>query len=180
MNVRLCFPFRIFCGNSFSILVFTFYFFLISCAGSRGRTNLVQPIDESRLKKLLTQAQGKAVLLNFWATWCDPCVEEFPDLIKLARDFRPHGLEVILVSLDELEDLNSKIVPFLGKHGVNFRTYFKKTRDDEVFINTIDAKWSGAIPATFIYDTQGNLAKRFVAQQSFDTLIEAVRPLLPK
>lgn len=161
-----------------------FDFFLVamgslffSCAGLQGGSQLVKPIDENGLQQRLRQARGKVVLLNFWATWCDPCVEEFPDLMKITQEFRPHGLEVILVSIDEPEDLEKKVNPFLQTQGVAWPTYFKKTRDDEVFINAIDQKWSGAIPATFIYDSNGILAKRFIARQSYETLAAALRPL---
>lgn len=163
-------------------LAFDFFFIafcslLAACAGWRGDAKLVQPIDEKGLQQRLQQARGKVVLLNFWATWCDPCVEEFPDLMKIAQEFRPRGVEMILVSIDEPEDLETKIKPFLQAQGVSWPTYFKKTRDDEVFINAIDKKWSGAIPATFIYDPNGILAKRFIARQSYETLAAALRPL---
>ncbi|MCI0691125.1 TlpA family protein disulfide reductase [candidate division KSB1 bacterium] len=139
----------------------------------------MQPIDENGLQQLIKQACGKVVLLNFWATWCEPCKEEFPDLAKIAREFQPRGLQVIFVSIDEPEDVDGKVLPFLKAQEVAFRTYIKRTKDDEAFINAIDAKWSGALPATFIYDTNGTLVKRLVAQQSFETFAEALRPLLP-
>jgi thiol-disulfide isomerase/thioredoxin len=162
----------------FAICFFLFAFcsLLYSCSSSK----LVQPIDETGLQQLVKRAHGNVVLLNFWATWCEPCVEEFPDLMKIAQQFQPQGLKIIFVSIDEPEDIEGKVLPFLKAQGVAFRTYLKKTKDDEVFINTIDTKWSGALPATFIYDTSGALVKRLVAQQSFDTFAEVLRPLLSK
>ncbi len=146
----------------------------------RGGSRLVQPIDENGLQQLIAHARGNVVLLNFWATWCEPCVEEFPALIKVSQQFQPQGLQVVFVSIDEPEDIDSKILPFLKAQGVASRTYIKRTKDDEAFINAIDVKWSGAIPATFIYDTNGTLVQRLVAQQSFEKLAEAIQPLLPK
>lgn len=164
-----------------------FDFFLVAigslffaCAGLHGGSQIVKPIDEKGLQQRLQQARGKVVLLNFWATWCDPCVEEFPDLVKIAQEFRPRGLEMILVSIDEPEELEKKVKPFLQNQGVTWPTYFKKTRDDEVFINTIDPKWSGAIPATFIYDANGVLVKRLIAHQRYEAFAAALQPLLPK
>lgn len=157
------------------LLLSVFCSWLFSCAGSR----LLRPIDETGLQEALKRANGKVVLLNFWATWCAPCVEEFPDLVKIAREFRPRGLEIILVSIDDQEEIDKKAGPFLQMQGVTFRTYFKKTRDDEAFINAIDKKWSGAIPATFIYDRNGQLVKNFIAQQNYKTFAEALQPLLP-
>jgi len=162
------------------LLLFAFCSLLSSCAGLRSGSKLVQPIDENGLQQLITQARGKVVLLNFWATWCEPCVEEFPALMKIARQFQPQGLQIIFVSIDEPEDIDGKVLPFLKAQGVISRTYIKRTKDDEAFINAIDEKWSGAIPATFIYDTNGTLVKRLVAQQSFETFSAALRRLLPK
>jgi thiol-disulfide isomerase/thioredoxin len=163
------------------------YFLLLSwcllfnaCAAVRGGSALIRPIDEKGLQELLRQSQGKVVLLNFWATWCDPCVEEFPNLTKIAREFRPRGVEVILVAIEEPEEITRKVKPFLQAQGVTFPTYYKKTRDDEIFINTLDRNWRGAIPATFIYDANGLLAKKFIAAQSFETFAAALRPLLQK
>ncbi len=158
------------------LLLLAFCFLLSSCAGS----NRVRSVDETGLQQLIQQARGKVVLLNFWATWCEPCKEEFPALVKIARQFQPRGLQIIFVSIDEPEDIESKVLPFLKAEGVAFRTYIKRTKDDETFINAIDVKWSGAIPATFIYDTSGALVQRLVAQQSYETFAEAVQPLLPK
>jgi thiol-disulfide isomerase/thioredoxin len=158
------------------LLLFAVCFSLYSCGGSK----LVHPIDEAGLQQIVKQARGNVVLLNFWATWCEPCVEEFPALAKIAQQFQPQGLQIIFVSIDEPEDIDAKVLPFLKTQGVAFRTYIKRTKDDEAFINAIDAKWSGALPATFIYDANGTLVKRLVAQQSFETFAEALRPLLPK
>ncbi len=165
--------------RSSCLLLFVFCFLFYGCAGTLGHSGVVRPIDEIGLQQLVKQARGKAVLLNFWATWCEPCVEEFPDLVKIAGEFRPRGLEIIFVSIDEPEDVGSKVLPFLNAQGVAFPTYIKRTKDDEAFINAIDLKWSGAIPATFIYDANGALVKRFVAQQSYKTFTEALQPLLP-
>lgn len=149
----------------------------IACAGSRGDSAMVRPIDERGLQALIQQHHGKVVLVNFWATWCEPCIEEFPDLVQIARQFQPLGVEVIFVTIDELEEVSKKVAPFLKAHEVTFRTYVKKTRDDEAFINSVDVKWSGAIPATFIYDTNGVLARRFVGQQDFKIFAEALQAL---
>lgn len=140
---------------------------------------MVHPVDERGLQAIIEQHRGKIVLVNFWATWCQPCIEEFPDLMEIARQFQPLGVEVVFVSIDELEEVNKKVVPFLKAHGVTFRTYVKKTRDDEAFINGVDMTWSGAIPATFIYDADGALARRFVGQQNFKIFVEALQALLP-
>jgi len=172
---------KFFCGALFHcLLLFAFCFLFLACAGLRGESQLIRPIDETGLQHLLKQSRGKVVLLNFWATWCEPCVEEFSALMKIAREFRPRGVEIILVAIEEPEAIAQKVKPFLRAQGVTFRTYYKKTRDDEVFINAIDRNWRGAIPATFIYDANGVLIKKFIAAQSFETFVAALRSLIKK
>lgn len=114
------------------------------------------------------------MLLNFWATWCAPCVEEFPDLVRIANE-NPDRLTVIAVTIDAEEDVQSKVIPFLIKQATPFPSYIKNTKDDEAFINNIDPKWSGAIPATFIYRPDGTLALRLVGQQSYEKFLQALR-----
>jgi thiol-disulfide isomerase/thioredoxin len=182
MNVHLIFPLRPSVQKlaqklpDFCLWLFSFFFLLSSCAGSRA----LRPVDETGLQRLLERSRGKVVLLNFWATWCEPCVEEFPDLMKIAREFRPRGLEIILVSIDDPEEIEEKVRPFLQSQGVSFRTYLKEARDDEVFINTLDRTWSGAIPASFIFDREGVLVKKFVARQDYRAFAEVLQPLLSK
>jgi thiol-disulfide isomerase/thioredoxin len=160
-------------------LFLVFFFFFAACKSSNDNSNVVHPIDGQGLQRLVAQKRGKVVLMNFWATWCQPCVEEFPDLLKAVRAFQARGVEFIFVTIDEPEDIQKKVMPFLEKQGINFPTYIKRTKDNDVFINAVDGKWSGAIPATFIYDANGVLAKRFVGQQNFKIFSEALDPLVP-
>jgi thiol-disulfide isomerase/thioredoxin len=94
-----------------------------------------------------------ATLVNIWASWCVPCREEFPELLRLERSYRRRGLRLALVSADF--DAPAARA-FLVKQGVSFRTYLK-TGDDMTFINALDPRWSGALPATFVYDGAGRL-----------------------
>jgi thiol-disulfide isomerase/thioredoxin len=163
-------------GTCFLLLALCVF---IACAGSRGNSAIVRPIDERGLQALIQQHHGKVVLVNFWATWCEPCIEEFPDLMQIAHQFQPLGVEIIFVTIDEVEEVATKVSPFLKAQEVGFLTYVKKTRDDEAFINNVDMNWSGAIPATFIYDANGALARRFVGQQNFKIFAEALQALVP-
>jgi thiol-disulfide isomerase/thioredoxin len=113
----------------------------------------VEMIDQKGLDRYLTERKGKILLLNIWATWCQPCVEEFPDLITLAQ--RDTLVEVIGISVDYPDEIPSKVIPFLEKLKVPFKVYVAKFEKQEDFIATLDSTWSGAIPATFIYDRIG-------------------------
>jgi thiol-disulfide isomerase/thioredoxin len=127
-----------------------------SCAGQGGRGPQGPPLVAATAADLLTLAQepgASATLVNVWATWCLPCRKEFPDLLRLERRYRTQGLRVALVSAD-FDSTEAR--SFLADQGVDFTTYFK-IGDDMEFINTLSPDWSGALPATFVYDSAGAL-----------------------
>ena len=109
-----------------------------------------------------------AVLVNVWATWCAPCLEEFPDLLHVARDFAPKGLRLVLVSVD-FPGEEASVAKFLTSQGVDFPT-FMRTGKDEDFVNGLEPQWSGAIPATFLYDAQGKLVRFWEGKASYPVI----------
>ena len=115
----------------------------------------MKPIDERGLDSLVNQRNGKFLLLNVWATWCVPCREEFPDLIKLADTSQNTDVEIVGLSADYPDEVESKIIPFLKKQNVTFKVFVQNFRDEGNFINRLSKNWSGALPATFIFDPSG-------------------------
>ena len=106
-----------------------------------------------QLLAAIKTTKAKVTVVNVWATWCVPCREEFPDLLKLRRTYKDKGVAVLFVSGDFASEA-PQVMAFLSEQGVDFPTYLK-TGDDMQFIDALDPKWSGALPATFIYDGQG-------------------------
>ena len=123
--------------------------------GQKDLSLQVDSIGRSELVKLINNRKGKILFLNVWATWCVPCREEFPDIIKLSNTYKNSDLEVVGISVDYPDEINSKIVPFLLKNKVPYKIYVSDFKKDEELINILNAKWSGALPATFIYDRNG-------------------------
>lgn len=119
---------------------------------------VVREIDAPSLTSILKRESApRPLLVNFWATWCDPCREEFPDLVKLDRQFRPQGLDMIAVSLDDLAEITTEVPKFLRQVRATMPAYLLNVSDPDQIISAIDPKWSGALPATFLYDAQGNV-----------------------
>jgi thiol-disulfide isomerase/thioredoxin len=112
------------------------------------------------------------VLVNVWATWCLPCREELPELLRLRREYASRGLRLILVSGDFPSE-RSQVERFLEELGIDFATYLKDGSDME-FINTLHASWSGALPATFLFDAGGTLRKFWEGRASYATLERGV------
>ena len=109
-----------------------------------------------------------AVLLNVWATWCSPCREEFPDLLHVARELAPKGLRLVLVSVD-FPGAEAETTSFLTSQGVDFPT-FLRTGKDEAFVDGLERQWSGAIPATFLYDANGKLVRFWEGKASYPVI----------
>ena len=128
----------------------------------------VTKLDDSDLNRLISQRNGRVLFLNVWATWCVPCVEEFPDLIRLHREYEGRPVDVVGVSADFDDEIDSKIIPFLKKHNVPFRTFVASFKRQEDFINGIDRSWSGALPASIIVNPQGKKTFFLVGKGTFD------------
>jgi len=115
----------------------------------------VQPINEANLKRLIEERNGKFLFLNIWATWCIPCKEEFPDLVKLQDDYKNSNVEIVGISLDYPDEVSSKILPFLKANNVNFEVFVQNFEKQEDLINTLNKEWNGGLPATFLFDVNG-------------------------
>ena len=112
--------------------------------------------------------KGKVVLVNFWATWCKPCVKEFPELVKLYNDYKDKGFTLVFISADVPEEVKSKVVPFLIQQGVDFQTYNIGFDKPEDLINYVDKDWQGAIPSTYIYDKDGNMKTSILGTKTYE------------
>lgn len=117
-------------------------------------TGSIQVVDYNSLKPLLDKRNDTTYVVNFWATWCKPCIEELPAFEKLHATYRAKDVKVVLVSLDFPEKINTQVLPFIKKHNLQSSLYLLDDADANFWIPAIDASWSGAIPATIIYNAQ--------------------------
>lgn len=137
----------------------------------------LKAIDEAGFQALIAANKGKVTLFNFWATWCEPCRAEMPALAKMDTRLKAKGLSFVTISADEPED-ESRAREFLAKAGVANAGYIKQAKNDERFINAIDPKWSGALPALFLYDKTGKKARSFIGESDLKAVEAAIRKLL--
>ena len=134
-------------------------------------------INVSDLKLILEEGNGGPLLINVWATWCEPCREEFPDLIELSDKYK-NNIRFVGISVDDVDDLDSKVIPFLKKQNAEFENYLLKVVEPEDFINLLDKDWSGAIPATFIYDKNGRQNEILIGKQSQEEFEKAIKKVI--
>jgi len=128
---------------------------LPAAAQSAARTKVTR-IDIDGLSKLI-KPNGKPLLINFWATWCDPCREEFPDLVKIDAQYRGK-IDFVTVSLDELEDIDIAVPKFLAEVKASMPAYLLKTPDESAAIAMVSKDWAGNLPMTVLFDRNGNTA----------------------
>ena len=152
---------------------------LAACGISRSETlPTVEELTPDRLPQLIRDAKGRAVIVNVWATWCAPCIEEFPDLLRVAQEREAEGVKLILVSTDFKQSLPA-VRAFLAKRGVEGGSY-RKTGPDEPFIQALSPDWSGAIPATFVFDGNGKLRRFHEGKADYAAFTQMVTDTLGK
>ncbi len=137
----------------------------------------VEQINLTQLQDKIITNNGKLTVVNVWASWCDPCKEEMPNLVKLRNKYSVQ-LELILISIDEPEILDSLVKPILKKSGVDFLSYIKQEGNDEEFINGLNLEWNGALPATFIYDNTGKQVEMMIGGRTFEKFESAIKKYL--
>ncbi len=142
-----------------------------------GADPVLKTVEAAALRSILKKNRGKVVLINLWATWCVPCREEFPDLLKLHGKFRDRGLELILISVDTSEQ-RPQVEAFLKENGVTFPTYINAEENYEDLISFLAPDWIGGFPTTFVIDRKGRLTRSLVGGQNYEVFHKAVAPLL--
>lgn len=120
------------------------------------------------------------MLFNFWATWCKPCVQEFPDLMKINNEFKDKNFKLIFVTLDFGDENFSQTKSFLKKQGVDFVTYYNNFKKDDELIAYMDKDWDGGIPGSFFFDEKGVLRKSFIGKKKYENFKEVITDIMNK
>jgi thiol-disulfide isomerase/thioredoxin len=141
---------------------------------------VVSAIDTEALKGLISQQRERPLLVNFWATFCDPCRDEFPDLVKIDKDYRPQALEFVTVSLDDMSDINTEVPKFLDLMKATMPAYLLNVSDPEPAINFIDRRWQGDLPATYLYNEKGEVVYKHIGRVNPAELREAIDKVVKK
>jgi len=142
-------------------------------SGARARA-----INAEELQGLLKRDGNHPLLVNYWATWCDPCRDEFPDLVKIDKQYRAKGLDFIAITLDDLTDINTAVPKFLREMKATMPVYLLNVADPEPAINSVDREWSGALPATFLYNNKGEVVYKHFGRIKVDELRAAIEKLV--
>jgi thiol-disulfide isomerase/thioredoxin len=154
--------------------------------GSGGAVGLA--VRVAPLSTILGAAKApgaRAVLINVWATWCDPCQEELPDLLRFYKENRARGLRLVMISADDedrADEAGRVLAAAAARAGMSAGDFdalrFLKRDDDMTFINGLDARWSGALPASFLYDEAGLRTRAWLSPVTYRDLQSGVGAML--
>lgn len=133
-------------------------------------------VAASELHKKIKEKGSRVTIVNLWATFCEPCRQEFPILMRAFREYRDQGVDLILVSLD-FKSETQEVQDFLTEQRVDFETYMKDP-NDRAFISEIDPEWPGTIPTTLIFDAKGDLKFSVPKALTFEELEEKIISVL--
>ncbi len=152
--------------------------------GEPAVDHLLEPDDvvtatAAEFRAILERHRGSAVIVNFWATYCVPCLKELPDLDRLQEEFRDQGLRVLAVSIDRPKKLEKTVRPSFAKYAPNLVSYLavgdKKAvsrigsfRDAQKFVYALYPEWEGAVPATVIFDAGGSRLTAFSGSRTYE------------
>lgn len=136
-----------------------------------AQTKAVKLISLQQLEKRISNPDTVYVV-NFWATWCGPCVAELPNFDKLQQTFTCKPLKVLLVSMDFKSKLNTDLIPFIKNRKTISEVFLANKTSEQAFINGIDKSWSGALPATLIVNHKRNIRKFYEQELTYAELSE--------
>lgn len=117
----------------------------------------------NEFEKFLHLQDDKTYVVNFWATWCAPCIKELPHFEEIKEAYKSENVEVLLVSLDFPKQYEKKLIPFIVKHKLQSKVVALDDPDSNTWIPKVSEAWSGALPATVIY----NKDRRAFYERSF-------------
>jgi thiol-disulfide isomerase/thioredoxin len=146
-----------------------FFAVIVLVCSSSGFSQDIKPLKNlSDIDSIKQDAKGSVLMINFWASWCHPCVKEFPEIVKLYNDYKDKGFKLVFISLDDLGDIDKKVLPFLKQQKVDFISYYNNLEKPDELIDYIDKKWQGAIPSTYIYDKEGVMQKSILGNRNYE------------
>ncbi len=141
-----------------------------------SKSDDLEVYDFAGFEKFLNQNDNKIHVINFWATWCAPCVKELPYFEKLNTEYGSKNVEVLLVSLDFPHLYDSKLKPFIKKKNIRSKVIALDDVDMNTWIPKVDEAWSGSLPATIIYKNKER--KFFEKSFTFEELEKEVKQFL--
>lgn len=171
----LCFTYKVIYFANMNLRLFLF---LLTCSlfiESKAQTIPVVKFDF--YEQLRSKQNDTTYIVNFWATWCKPCVNELPYFEQLNEKYKNEKVQVILISLDFIKQYDSKLKPFVAKRKLQSQVVLLDEPNYNAWIDKVDKNWGGAIPATVIFNNDKKQYQFFEREFTFEELDQLVKPL---
>ena len=128
------------------------------------------------LEPLFHKQTDTTYVINFWATWCKPCVEELPYFEKLYNNHQSEKVKIVLVSLDFPKQLETKLIPFVEEHKLKSDVVALTDIDFNTWIDKVSPEWSGAIPVTVVYNAAERkfISEQFANYEELDAIVQSL------
>ncbi|KAF2340300.1 TlpA family protein disulfide reductase [Flavobacterium tistrianum] len=152
-----------------------FYIFLFGIISVSAYSQNVKLLNINQLNERIKNGKDSTYVVNFWATWCAPCIKELPHFEKLQAEHKSEKLAVLLVSLDFKSKLESNVIPFVKRKNLKNEVFLLNESSPQEFIDRIDPSWSGSIPATLFIK---NDKRKFVESEfTYEQLLTEYKKL---
>jgi thiol-disulfide isomerase/thioredoxin len=134
----------------------------------------VSSLDFDQLAPRLSTTSDSLYLVNFWATWCVPCVKELPEFEKINEQYSDRKVKVLLVSLDNPRHMESRLLPFIDQHNLKSEIVLLDDPGSNRWIPMVDGSWSGAIPATIIFTSKSrSFYEKAFTYEELETIVKS-------
>lgn len=153
-------------------------FLLVPITAIYAQSGIVQIMNFQQLQERIEDTSSDSILvINFWATWCKPCIEELPILEKIPAMYKGAAVKVLLVSLDFTDQIQKKVLPFVNKNGIVNEVVVLDEANPNDWIPKVDPQWSGAIPAClFVYKSKSLFHEGKVTPNSIESSMNQLMP----
>ncbi len=145
----------------------TFFLVVFFITGVAQNVSVIKITD---LEKRIINNSDTTYIINFWATWCAPCVKELPAFDSINTDYKSKKVKVFLISMDFKEELESKLLSFIKRKNIKSEVMLLDETNGNYFIPKISDQWSGAIPATLIVNNKSKTKHFFEKKLSYEFL----------
>lgn len=163
------------------VLVFILSLWFVSVPAPAGEADpTLTALDAAGLQAILEDQAGQVVLLNFWATWCRPCLEEIPALRSLSRRYAADGFVLVPVSLDEADSAAVVVQPFIDRWFAGFDTWLNAETEMDDLVRVVDPAWNEVLPTSYLIGRNGEVVQRLQGGKPIDefeaAILKALRP----